>query len=173
MGDQNFAPPGSGPFAQATGAANERVWTVHDQGRQFGPHTEVELATLLAAGNISSTALVWRAGSPRWIPVTAVVPMPVQPPYTTAVPQPAPYAQDSGKKIAAGVCGILLGYLGVHKFILGYTAAGVIMLLVSLLTFGVGAFVMWVIGIIEGIIYLSKSDAQFYQDYVIHRRQWF
>jgi TM2 domain-containing membrane protein YozV len=38
------------------------------------------------------------------------------------------------KKIAAGVCGILLGSLGIHKFILGYTTEGIIMLLVSILT---------------------------------------
>jgi TM2 domain-containing membrane protein YozV len=39
----------------------------------------------------------------------------------------------SNKKIAAGICGILLGTFGVHKFILSYTQEGLIMLLVSLL----------------------------------------
>ena len=29
------------------------------------------------------------------------------------------------KKIAAGVCGILLGALGIHKFILGYNTQGI------------------------------------------------
>ncbi len=46
------------------------------------------------------------------------------------------------KKVAAGVCGILLGALGVHKFILGYTKEGLIMLLVSFLTVGILALVM-------------------------------
>ena len=37
----------------------------------------------------------------------------------------------SEKKIAAGICGILLGALGVHKFILGYTLQGIIMLVLT------------------------------------------
>lgn len=77
------------------------------------------------------------------------------------------------KKIAAGVCGILLGALGVHKFILGYTKEGLIMLLVSLLTLGFLAFVVGIIGLIEGIIYLTKTDEEFVQVYVTGKRGWF
>ena len=68
---------------------------------------------------------------------------------------------------------ILLGSLGIHKFYLGYTKSGVIMLLVSLLTFGIGAAVMEVIGIIEGIIYLTKTDQEFYQIYEAQQKEWF
>ncbi|WNZ44340.1 TM2 domain-containing protein [Leptolyngbya boryana CZ1] len=39
----------------------------------------------------------------------------------------------ASKKIAAGICGILLGGFGVHKFVLGYSTEGVIMLLVGIL----------------------------------------
>ena len=63
--------------------------------------------------------------------------------------------------------------LGIHKFYLGYTKSAVIMLLVSLLTFGIGAFVMEVIGLIEGILYLTKSDEEFYQTYVQNEKEWF
>ena len=77
------------------------------------------------------------------------------------------------KKIPAGICGILLGALGVHKFILGYTKEGLIMLLVTLVTFGFGALVMGPVGLIEGIIYLTKSDAEFIGRYVSGRRGWF
>ncbi len=77
------------------------------------------------------------------------------------------------KKIAAGVCGILLGYLGIHKFILGYTTEGIIMLLVSLLTCGIGASVMWIIGLIEGILYLTKSDEEFVNTYITNKKGWF
>lgn len=81
---------------------------------------------------------------------------------------------DSGsKRIAAGVCGILLGWAGVHKFILGYTKEGVIMLLISLLTCGFGAFIPGVIGLIEGILYLVKSDAEFEETYVKNKKGWF
>lgn len=77
------------------------------------------------------------------------------------------------KKIICGVFGILLGALGIHKFILGYTTAGIIMLLVSLLTFGLAAGVMAIIGLIEGIIYLTKSDEDFVSTYITNKRTWF
>jgi TM2 domain-containing membrane protein YozV len=88
------------------------------------------------------------------------------------------------KKLAAGICGIILGGLGIHKFILGYTVEGIIMLLTSVVivpvagffTCGVGFMawgLMWVIGLIEGIIYLTKSDEDFVRIYVQNKRGWF
>jgi TM2 domain-containing membrane protein YozV len=77
------------------------------------------------------------------------------------------------KKVAAGVCGILLGGFGVHKFILGFTTPGVIMLLVSLLTCCIAFKVMWIIGIVEGITYLTKSDEEFYEIYMVGKKEWF
>lgn len=68
------------------------------------------------------------------------------------------------KRIAAGICGILLGGLGIHKFILGYTTEGVIMLvgyLAGMILCGVPSIIFAVIGIIEGIMYLTKSDEEF------------
>ena len=79
----------------------------------------------------------------------------------------------SEKKIAAGVLGILLGALGIHKFILGYTREGFIMLGVTVLTLGFAGFIMGVIGLIEGILYLVKSDEEFVATYVQARRGWF
>jgi TM2 domain-containing membrane protein YozV len=76
-------------------------------------------------------------------------------------------------KIAAGLLGILLGYLGIHKFIMGYQSEGLVMLLVSVLTCGFAAPVIWIIGLIEGIIYLTKSDEDFIKTYVEGRKGWF
>lgn len=82
---------------------------------------------------------------------------------------------DSKSKIAAGLLAIFLGTLGIHKFYLGYTQAGIIMLLVSLLgsLLIIGPLVMGVIALIEGIIYLTKTDEQFYLTYVVGRKPWF
>lgn len=77
------------------------------------------------------------------------------------------------KKVAAGILAILLGSLGIHKFILGYTKEGVIMLLVSVLSFGFLAWAIAIIGLIEGIIYLTKSDQDFVATYVTGRKGWF
>lgn len=45
--------------------------------------------------------------------------------------------------------------------------------LVSLLTCGAGASIMSIIGLIEGIIYLTMDDARFQQTYVYNRKEWF
>lgn len=88
--------------------------------------------------------------------------------------QPA-YQQpvETKDKLVAGLLGIFLGALGIHKFYLGYTKSALVMLLVSVLTFGLGAFVMGIIGLIEGILYLTKSDAEFKSLYVDNTQQWF
>ena len=72
------------------------------------------------------------------------------------------------KKIPAGILAILLGGLGIHKFYLGYTKEGVIQLILGLAC-GIGS----VIGIIEGIIYLTKSDEEFAATYVAGKKAWF
>ncbi len=73
------------------------------------------------------------------------------------------------KKMVAGICGILLGGFGVHKFILGYTTEGIIQIVITILTCGAGG----IIGIIEGIIYLTKSDEEFVATYIDHKKGWF
>jgi TM2 domain-containing membrane protein YozV len=82
-------------------------------------------------------------------------------------------ASFAGKKIAAGICGILLGGLGVHKFVLGLTTPGLIMLLGTFLTCGIGGIVFSIVGLIEGIIYLTKSDEDFYKTYGVEKKGWF
>ena len=94
---------------------------------------------------------------------------------TYAQPAVPTYVSAPGTKnhIAAGLLGIFLGVFGVHKFYLGYSKEGIIMLLVSLLTFGFGAWVMAIIGLIEGIIYLVKNDEEFYYTYEVGQKPWF
>ncbi len=99
-------------------------------------------------------------------------PMPMQP-YGGYGGKPA----GSDKKIVAGICGIVLGGLGVHKFIMGYTTEGIIMLVTWIvgmfLLCGIPSLVVSVIGIVEGIIYLTKSDEEFSQTYVLGKKSWF
>ena len=81
--------------------------------------------------------------------------------------------EASNKKLAAGLLAIFLVSFGVHKFVLGYNTAGLIMLLVTVLTFGLAGFVMGVVGIIEGIIYLTKSPEEFESIYLQNSKEWF
>ena len=76
---------------------------------------------------------------------------------------------DSNKKIVAGLMGILFGSLGIHKFVLGYTKEGLIQIGISVVTCGAGGL----IGFIEGIIYLTKSDEEFYNTYQANKKPWF
>jgi TM2 domain-containing membrane protein YozV len=71
------------------------------------------------------------------------------------------------KKVVAGIFGILLGGFGIHKFYLGYTKEGVIQLIIGFC--GIG----WIIGLIEGIIYLTKSDEEFIATYITGKKGWF
>jgi len=81
-------------------------------------------------------------------------------------------SSDSNRLVVA-ICAILLGSLGVHKFLLGYTKEGIITLVISICTCGFGAVVMQVIGIVEGITYLQKSDQDFNNTYVVNKKPWF
>jgi TM2 domain-containing membrane protein YozV len=86
--------------------------------------------------------------------------------WNTPSPQPRP----ENKKVVAGVLAILLGAFGVHKFILGYTQEGIIQLVIGIVTCGtIGSL----IGLIEGIIYLTKTDEEFYQTYQVGKKGWF
>lgn len=146
--------------------------------------------------------------APGWAPP----PDPAMYPGGWQQPPTLPPGADWGfkdRKIAAGICGIMFGSLGVHKFILGYIKEGVIMAVLtvgsSLLFFvsmfipaivGAGGsdsatgasvaaiFVIWgiawlaimamgIIGLIEGIIYLTKPDYDFVMTYGVRHKGWF
>lgn len=80
-----------------------------------------------------------------------------------------PQIPGAEKKMVAGILGILLGWLGIHKFYLGYQKEGIIQLIVGVCTCGAAG----IIGIIEGIIYLTKSDQEFVDTYINNQKPWF
>ena len=143
-------------------------------GRQYGPVSAEELRRWIADKRANAQTLVQAEGSPDWKPLGSFPEFaselkPVPPP----IAPPSAIASRASNKIPAGVCGILLGGLGVHKFILGYTGAGLVMLLATILTCGIAGVVLHIIGLIEGIIYLCKSDEEFVRIYVDGRKEWF
>lgn len=90
-------------------------------------------------------------------------------------------AGGDNKKVLAAILAILLGSLGVHKFILGYQKEGLILLGATVVGYAtlcivIGGFILMatgVIGLIEGIIYLTKSDEEFHNIYQANKRPWF
>lgn len=95
-------------------------------------------------------------------------------PYQQPCAQAAPNTKDH---VAAGLLAIFLGSLGIHKFYLGYNTPGFIMLAVtivgSIFSLGIAGLAMVVISIVEGIIYLSKSQTEFEHLYVFNHKEWF
>ena len=83
-------------------------------------------------------------------------------------------------KVTAGLLAIFFGVLGAHKFYIGCPGAGFLLLLVNIVGIALsfaGSFfivvVLWMVVVIEGIIYLSTPDDEFEQIYIVGKRPWF
>jgi TM2 domain-containing membrane protein YozV len=143
-------------------------------GQQYGPVGADEIRRWIAENRVNAQSLIQPEGRQDWMPLGSLPEFaaglkPAPPP----IAMPPAHASRASNKIPAGVCGILLGSLGIHKFILGYTGAGLVMLLVTVLTCGIAGAVMHLIGLIEGIVYLCKTDEDFVRTYVDGRKEWF
>jgi TM2 domain-containing membrane protein YozV len=90
-------------------------------------------------------------------------PSSLQPQYHQHPPMPNPaYGYPQAKsKIVAGLLGLFLGGLGIHRFYLGFTKVAVIQLVltlvVSIFTVGLGLFFVGLWGFIEGIMILAGA----------------
>lgn len=60
-------------------------------------------------------------------------------------------------KVTAGVLGIILGAFGIHNFYLGYTAKGVVQLLMTICSCGVLGVISAIWGFVEGVMILTGS----------------
>jgi TM2 domain-containing membrane protein YozV len=78
-------------------------------------------------------------------------------------------SRGDGNKVLAGILGILFGGLGFHRFVLGDIVGGFLRILITVVTCGIGSL----IGFVEGIIYLTKSDEEFIETYVDGDKSWF
>ena len=161
------------------GGGNMARWHYASGGQQSGPIEEEELKGLLGSGRLPASTLVWTDGMPNWVAAASLPAL-----FVAGPPGPPPVMPvDLGStKIAAGVCGILLGGLGIHKFVLGMNKPALIMLGCTLggavlgpcthISF-LAPVAMGVVGLAEGIIYLVRPDQEFYQTYVVGKREWF
>ena len=91
-----------------------------------------------------------------------------------------PCPQPVRSQRLAGWLAILVGPLGAHKFVLGYYRAGLIMVLAPVVVIPAGwwastavSLVMGIIGLIEGLIYLSQTPQQFKARYIDTKKEWF
>jgi len=101
---------------------------------------------------------------------------------TYYAPQAAPEPRNPGfgsaykGKWEAAVLAFALGFLGIHKFYLGYKNEGTVMLVVSIVgavcTAGIGTAVMAIISLIEAVRYVSCTQEDFETIYVRGRKGW-
>jgi len=87
-----------------------------------------------------------------------------------------PVAAYDRNRVAAALLALFAGSIGIHKFYIGKTGAGLVMLIVSaigVIFAGIPTALMAAIGVIEGIIYLLRSDDGFDRTYVSGTKAWF
>lgn len=91
---------------------------------------------------------------------------PQQPPQPYAAPQYAPGTNPAinpawpiKNKIVAGILALLLGSIGIHKFYLGKTGQGILMLIFC------WTYIPAIIGFVEGLIILTSNDENFQLKY--------
>lgn len=163
-------------------------YTVGGQ-QQPTPTDQQSLIALIASGRVGPDDSVWNETMSTWVnvafvPELAAFALPLNSQQTQQASLPyiaaaeatggrnaATYQAFIGKKTAAGVVALFLGNLGIHKFMLGLTTGGLTMLCLFFLILPIP--VLTVISLVEGILYLTKTDEQFYQEYALQRKQWF
>lgn len=74
-------------------------------------------------------------------------------------------------RVTAGVLGIFCGNFGIHRFYMGHTNAGIVYLVVGIVT---GTSVSSIAGVIDGVIYLLATDDEFNAKYAHNENiiQW-
>ncbi len=156
-GHQGFPAAGSASASQAAPVAGQPVADAQQASPQ-PPYQQLESGPAQGAYQQPPAAAQSTYQQP-----------PVQPHYAAPL--------SSRDHVAAGLLAIFLGGFGVHKFYLGYNTQGFILLALSLVggmfSFGLIAGVVWIISIIEGIIYLTKTQSEFEQLYVYGKHEWF
>lgn len=123
--------------------------------REYGPVDVNQIKQWIVEGRANGQTLVRSEGTAEWKPLASF-------PELAGIASPPPLMQptafppydDRKSKLAAGLLGIFLGGLGVHRFYLGYTGLGIAQIAVTLVTCGLGC--IW--GLIEGILILCGSS---------------
>jgi TM2 domain-containing membrane protein YozV len=132
-------------------------WYYVYNGQQQGPVDEGTMQQLLQTRAINANTLIWQVGMPGWLPLQSTSLQTLVP--VTSVPPAPPQVVSTHNKVTAGVLGILLGGFGAHKFYLGQIGMGILYLVFC------WTGIPSIIGLIEGIIYLTMQDQDFAQKY--------
>src|SRR5262245_43261368 len=126
-------------------------------GRVYGPISIEQLRQWIAEGRANAQTLAQSDGAVDWKPLGTFSEFA----STFSAPNAPPvlrYEDPRKSKLIAGLLGILLGSLGVHRFYLGYTGIGLAQLLITILSCGTLSIVTAIWGLIEGVLILVGSS---------------
>jgi hypothetical protein len=121
-------------------------------GRQYGPVTADQVKVWLASNRANGQTMAQAEGSSEWRPLSQFAEFSSLLTQSAAPPLLAG-GEELKSRLAAGLFGIFLGGLGVHRFYLGYTGMGITQIIVTVITCGIGH--LW--GVIEGILIIAGS----------------
>jgi TM2 domain-containing membrane protein YozV len=160
------------PAADLEAAMGADSWYLKtDDGEDYGPVPRTELDEWASEGRLNADCQVLQEGADQWQWATDLYPD-LDPEAAaaaaaesigeaggTAASADEGELSDKRKLVAALLALICLGAFGVHRFYLGYTVIGIIQIVVTVCTGGLGAW--W--GFVEGILILVGTidrDAQ-------------
>ena len=127
----------------------------------MGPVDEATIRGLLTSGQISIDTLVWTTGMSSWVPLqqsSLGAGLPTPPSAVPSYPMPTQGNPNAKDRVAYILLAVFIGHLGIHNFFAGYTSRGVIQLVITIVTSGIGGIATWIWAIIEAITVTKDAN---------------
>ena len=139
-------------------AEQSREWSYAINGAQLGPVTLGELQTLIQHRSLKREDLVWKTSMQQWAPASHVPELVAFFSNSRSQGSNSTGNQNPKNKTSAILLALFLGGLGIHHFYLGNTLRGILMVVLSVLTLGIGSSL---IALIEAMIIACSSQETF------------
>lgn len=137
------------------------MWYYQQGSNRIGPIDEATIRGLLTSEQISIDTLVWTTGMSSWVPLqqsSLGAGLPTPPSAVPSYPMPVQGNQNAKDRVAYILLAVFIGHLGIHNFFAGYTSRGVIQLVITIVTCGLGGIATWIWAIIEAITVTKDAN---------------
>jgi TM2 domain-containing membrane protein YozV len=137
------------------------MWYYQQGSNRMGPIDEATIRGLLTSGQISIDTLVWTTDMASWVPLqqsSLGAGLPTPPSAVPSYPMPTQGNPNAKDRVAYILLAVFIGHLGIHNFFAGYTSRGVIQLVITIVTCGIGGIATWIWAIIEAITVTKDAN---------------